>query len=230
LSVKVQSLVWEHAPYRGNTLLAFLALADWSDDEGLSWPNMPTLAKKSRQSVRSAQYAVELLVRDEFLAVDVNPGRGRNNEFRINMQKLHLLANEKVQNVTIKGAKRDSVIRKNRQEPSSTKTLPNPPLQGGNRVTKRDLQKVQKQIQYNRARFCKKHPDSGLTQWGTCAGCYYARYSNGEDLGPQSFFPVDNDELRDVCEELLLHYEDVREALDEIQFPSLKKEPQRATG
>lgn len=50
MSVKVQALIWEHAPYRGNTLIAFLALGDWSDDEGVSWPKMATLAKKSRQS------------------------------------------------------------------------------------------------------------------------------------------------------------------------------------
>jgi helix-turn-helix protein len=110
------------------------------------------------------------------------------------------------------------------QELQNHQTLPNPPLQGGNRVTKRDLQKVKAQIEYVRRLTCKLHPGCGRTEGGRCWGCY------AERIPEQPFFPVQNDELRDACEDLLLHYEAVREALDEIQFPSLKKEPQRVAG
>lgn len=132
MSVKVQSLIWEHAPYRGNTLLAFLALGDWSDDEGYCWPKMATLARKSRQSVRSAQYAVELLCRDGFLAVDVKPGKGHQNDFHVNLQKLHLLAAQKVQSTTAKGANGDSKRCKTRQANKEDPSLdPSVIRQGG---------------------------------------------------------------------------------------------------
>lgn len=122
MSVKVQSLIWEYAPYRGNTLLAFLALGDWSDDEGYCWPKMKSLAKKSRQSVRNAGYAIEVLCRDGFLAVDIQPGRGHQNDFRINLQKLQVLASENLQNATTKPAKRNTKTcktrQRNKEEPS----------------------------------------------------------------------------------------------------------------
>ena len=119
MSVKVQALIWEIAPYRGNTLLAFLALGDWSDDDGVCWPKMPSLARKSRQSLRSAQYAIEQMCVDGFVAVHVNPGRGNENEFQINMQKLHdLFKAGKNMQFAPKHAKRDIAIRKNRHEPS----------------------------------------------------------------------------------------------------------------
>jgi hypothetical protein len=158
MSVKVQALIWEYAPYRGNALLAFLALGDWSNDDGQCWPKMETLAKKSRQSVRSAQYAVELLCRDGFLTVEINPGKGRQNDFQINMQKLHLLATQKVQTATAKGANGDSKRCKpqqpNKEEPSVD------PSKNHERET------------------CSRHPESGLTQWGTCWACYAERCSS----------------------------------------------------
>jgi hypothetical protein len=144
VSVKVQALIWEFAPYRGNTLLAFLALGDWSDDEGLCWPHMNTLAKKSRQSLRSVQYAVEMLSRDGFLEMEVNPGAGRKNQFKINMQKLRVLSVTQTQKTAEKGAKRDIVIRKNRHDPSIKSPLP-PFSKGG--ISKRDIRTIQKEIE-----------------------------------------------------------------------------------
>jgi len=125
MSIKVMNLVWQSAPYRGNTLLTLLALADWSNDEGVAWPNLETLATKSRQSIRSAQYAIEELAKDGVLSVIVNPGRGNRNEFVINTQKLHLFPpTEKVQNTTEKGAKQNTkrckTRQRNKEEPSGT--------------------------------------------------------------------------------------------------------------
>lgn len=119
------NLVWQCAPYRGNTLLTLLALADWSDDEGLSWPKVESLAAKSRQSIRSAQYAIDELCKDGTLATISNPGRGNASEYLINMQKLHLLqAAERVQFTTEKGAKQNTkgckTRQRNKEEPSGT--------------------------------------------------------------------------------------------------------------
>jgi hypothetical protein len=120
VSIKVQALIWAHAPYRGNTLLAFLALGDWADDGGYCWPKMATLAKKSRQSLRNAHYSVKTLEGDGFLTVDAKRGaRGKNN-FQINMQKLHTIA--AMQKKAGKCANGDSQICKteqhNKEEPS----------------------------------------------------------------------------------------------------------------
>jgi hypothetical protein len=125
MSIKVMNLVWQFAPYRGNTLLTLLALADWANDEGLAWPKVETLAAKSRQSVRSTQYAIEELCRGEMLATIANPGRGNAKQYAINMQKLHLLqTDERVQFTTQKGAIYDTkgckTRQRNKEEPSGT--------------------------------------------------------------------------------------------------------------
>jgi hypothetical protein len=106
---------------------------------------MSTLAKKSRQSLRSVQYAVEQLAKDGFIIAEINRGAGKTNRFEINTQKLRILAEVNTQKTTEKHAKRDIAIRKNRQEPSVSTPLP--PLQGGMPrppVTRRTLDKLQK--------------------------------------------------------------------------------------
>ena len=125
MSIRVQSLVWEHAPYRGNTLLALLALADWADDEGVCWPKMATLARKSRQTVRNANYSVEQLMRDGFINIEGRVGgRGIGNRYRISLQKLQSLVpktqkpqTQNPEKKTPNPAKRSNATRKNRQEP-----------------------------------------------------------------------------------------------------------------
>src|SRR5712691_2118539 len=92
VSIKIMNLVWEHARYRSNTLLTLLALADWSNDDGVSWPGLNVLAAKSRQSVRSAQYALEQLIGDDVIEItDRVGGRGNQNQFQIRVQNLHPL-------------------------------------------------------------------------------------------------------------------------------------------
>jgi len=50
MSIKVMSKVWESAPVGGSKLLLLLALADFSNDAGESWPAAETLAAKIRLS------------------------------------------------------------------------------------------------------------------------------------------------------------------------------------
>lgn len=124
MSIRIMNAIWQEAEYGGNTLLTLLALADWANDDGVCWPNIEQLAKKCRQSVRSAQYAIKQFITDGILEAEVVHGKGRRNTYRIKVQNLHHLkrcnlGHEKVQNTTPKGAKRDSAIRKNHQEPSN---------------------------------------------------------------------------------------------------------------
>jgi hypothetical protein len=149
LSIKIMNLVWENAPYKGNTLLTLLALADWSNDEGYSWPNLQTLADKSRQSIRSVQYAIEQLSEDGLLTAQLNQGRNTRNEFLINTQKLQVsktrnLEQANTQFGTGKHAKRDSSIRKNHHEPSENQKPPIVPARRG--LTPRQLHNLSKEL------------------------------------------------------------------------------------
>lgn len=91
MSLRVQSLVWERVPYSAGTLLVFLALADWSNDEGESWPSMPTLAIKARMSERNAQMCIRQVKKDGFLSVKRGGGMGKSNHYLINIDRLQAL-------------------------------------------------------------------------------------------------------------------------------------------
>lgn len=52
MSVKIMSHVWDNSQQKGSALLLMLALADFADDSGFSWPSLPTLAQRTRLGVR----------------------------------------------------------------------------------------------------------------------------------------------------------------------------------
>ena len=82
------SLVWNRAPYSENRLIVLLALADWANDEGQSWPCIERLAKKARVDRRSAQRILRKLEIDGFIQTELNRGRGNQNRYTINLEKL----------------------------------------------------------------------------------------------------------------------------------------------
>ena len=61
--------VWDGYPGGGTALLALLALADWSDDEGRCYPSISSIAKKIRLKERQAQRAVHSLLKDGYVKV-----------------------------------------------------------------------------------------------------------------------------------------------------------------
>jgi hypothetical protein len=50
MSIRAMQAVWDHSAQQGSRLLLMLALADYADDEGMSWPKLATLAQKCRCS------------------------------------------------------------------------------------------------------------------------------------------------------------------------------------
>lgn len=82
------SLVWERAPYSSGSLLVLLALADWSNEEGVSWPSMERLANKARIDKRSAQRIVRQLSKDGLLKIEEGGGRGKQHRFLIQIEKV----------------------------------------------------------------------------------------------------------------------------------------------
>ncbi len=123
MSISVMNLVWKTAPYSGGTLLTLLALADWSNEEGVCFPKIATLAKKARLSERAAQSAIKNLVEDGALSIESESDRpGQPRVFKIGVQYLHpsegdgcSLKQKGVQFATEKGC---SLRQRNKEEPS----------------------------------------------------------------------------------------------------------------
>lgn len=93
MSVKIMSLVWERAPYTAGSLLVFLALADWSNDEGVCWPSIAKIANKTRLERRSIQYIIRQLKEDDMIEIEEGRGRGHQHRYSIKVQNLRLLPN-----------------------------------------------------------------------------------------------------------------------------------------
>lgn len=84
MSIRWISAVWIESPYRGEHLLLHLALADFANDEGICWPSVRTLAKKSRCSEQWVRKGIRRMIEDEFVEVmEQGIGRGNANRYRL---------------------------------------------------------------------------------------------------------------------------------------------------
>lgn len=87
MSIAVMNHVWNNSPQAGGSLVLLLKLADWANDEGICYPSMAKLAKKSRMSERQARRIVRLLVAAGEISIEQVGGRieGRNlaNVYRV---------------------------------------------------------------------------------------------------------------------------------------------------
>lgn len=50
MSIRTMARVWDQSQHSGSELLMLLALADFADDDGNSYPAVPTLAAKCRMT------------------------------------------------------------------------------------------------------------------------------------------------------------------------------------
>lgn len=75
LSIRIMSEVWAFATQKGSKLLLLLAIADFADDHGRAFPSVPTLAKKTRLSVRNVQYMLKALEDEGALKIALRPHR-----------------------------------------------------------------------------------------------------------------------------------------------------------
>lgn len=88
MSIKVMTVVWERSRHAGTDLLMLLALADFSDDNGNSYPAVSTLASKCRMGVRNANYILKVLQASGELQVRANEGPKGTNRYRIVLDAL----------------------------------------------------------------------------------------------------------------------------------------------
>lgn len=113
MSIKAMTWVFEQDELKGNHKLVMLALADFCDDQGLCWPSVGRIAKKSSISERSVQRILGDLVDQGWLGVNRAVGRGHTSRYWMLFEKGDRLAplvsekvttgTEKVTNRTIKG-------------------------------------------------------------------------------------------------------------------------------
>ena len=89
MSVRVLSQVWDGYPGGGSELLALLALADWSDDQGRCFPSMAAIGAKTRLSADQARRVVHRLIDQGFVQVTAGKnGGGSSRRYQIDLQRL----------------------------------------------------------------------------------------------------------------------------------------------
>lgn len=77
------SRVWSESSVKGNELLMLLAIADFADDNGVAYPSVATLAKKSRVTERPAHRTIANLIERGHLTVELNAGPRGTNVYRV---------------------------------------------------------------------------------------------------------------------------------------------------
>ena len=99
MSTKLTSYVWDvcaSTGMKGTRLLVLLRLADFSNDEGISFPSKETIARQTGASKSAVKSALNSLQRDNWVSTQSrrNGQRNDSNLYYINVPKLKKLALE----------------------------------------------------------------------------------------------------------------------------------------
>lgn len=84
MSVKVMSAVWERDDLDASERLVMLSLADHADDEGVCYPSIARLCKRTSIKERAVQSAIKRLCERGFLTIQRGAGRNGTNLFIVN--------------------------------------------------------------------------------------------------------------------------------------------------
>lgn len=104
MSLRVLTLVWEHAKAEGGDLLVLLALADEARDNGGCYPGIDRIAAKARMTERNVRYVLRRLEQSGELVVVPGGGRANTNLYEIRVTpNLELGLQERGQNFPIPG-------------------------------------------------------------------------------------------------------------------------------
>lgn len=77
MSVKYSSKVWEDTSIKKHSdLVLMLAIADHANDDGIAWPGLSSLGRKTRMSRRTIQRAIDRMSKSGKLVIE-QEGRGR---------------------------------------------------------------------------------------------------------------------------------------------------------
>jgi hypothetical protein len=84
MSIKIMTWVWENSPYKDAALLMHLALADWSNDDGICWPSQTQIAAKMRGSVENVRRLTRRMEDDGYLQIlKASTGKGVSHQYRM---------------------------------------------------------------------------------------------------------------------------------------------------
>lgn len=89
MSIRLMTAVWAREDLTSTQKLVLLALADWSNDEGLSWPSIEQLIKKSSLKRRTVQITIRSLEEGGFIRREEAIGKGNRYWISIPMQNMH---------------------------------------------------------------------------------------------------------------------------------------------
>lgn len=88
MAIAIMTEVWKQKRYKGEKFLVLLALADYADESGFSYPSTRTLCAKTNLSERGAIGILSSLTDDGVLTTRRGGGRGNSNGYTINLQAL----------------------------------------------------------------------------------------------------------------------------------------------
>lgn len=84
MSIELINAVWKHSQQKKSGALVVLqAIADYANADGIAWPAVATLARKTRMSKRNLQRWLSALQRDGELRILRNQGRHGTNIYRV---------------------------------------------------------------------------------------------------------------------------------------------------
>jgi len=87
MSIGVMQRVWSHNKHSGSDLVVMLFLADKSDDNGISWHGIDSIAKYARITKRSAIRSIEKLEESGDVYIERSKGRAHTNVYVITVGK-----------------------------------------------------------------------------------------------------------------------------------------------
>lgn len=94
MSIRILSAVWEDGPSGRLETLVLMALADFSDSQGFSFPSVRTICEKARSKERAVRGALQTLEDEGWLCVDreraLANGKQTSNGYQINLERLGL--------------------------------------------------------------------------------------------------------------------------------------------
>ena len=89
MSIKLMTAVWAREDLTSTQKLVLLALADWSNDEGLSWPSIDQLMKKSSLKKRAVQITIRSLEESGFVRREEVTGKGNRYWIILPVHQMH---------------------------------------------------------------------------------------------------------------------------------------------
>ena len=97
--------VWAYSQCTGTNLVTMLALADWADDDGLCWPSLPQLAKKSRVTIGQVCKVLTVLESlGELHRERSSGGRNKRTRYRVSVTENTLTGNSVADNSVVENS------------------------------------------------------------------------------------------------------------------------------